>query len=92
MQISLFRSSRTSSAVVLAAISAGSIALSALTAHAGTITVCLGGSCDFTDPVAAVSAALQGDVVEIAAGTYALTQTIEVYGKGITIRGAVDCG
>lgn len=90
MNTTLHRQSRTPSTAVLAAISAGSIALSALTAHAGTVTVCLGGSCDFTDPVAAVNAALEGDVVEIAAGTYALTETVALYGKSITIRGAVD--
>ena len=59
-------------------------------AHADTITVCLDGSCDFTDPVAAVNAAVTGDVVEIAAGTYPLASTITVYGKNLTVRGAID--
>ena len=58
-------------------------------AHADTITVCLDGSCDFTDPVAAVNAAVTGDVVEIAAGTYPLASTITVYGKNLTVRGAI---
>ena len=60
------------------------------TAHADTITVCPDGSCDFTDPVAAVNAAVTGDIVEIAAGTYPLASTLTVYGQAITIRGAVD--
>lgn len=60
------------------------------TAHADTITVCPDGSCDFTDPVAAVAAAADGDVVEIAAGTYLLQGQISVYGPSVEIRGAVD--
>ena len=40
----------------LAAVAAGSIALAA---HAETITVCLDGSCDFTDPAAAVNEAVK---------------------------------
>ena len=71
----------------LAVVTAGSIAL---TAHAETITVCIDGSCDFTDPVAAVNAALAGDTVQIAAGTYPLAATITMYGKDLTLRGAVD--
>lgn len=59
-------------------------------AHAATITVCPGGSCNFTDPVAAVAAAVSGDTIEIAAGTYALTSTINLVGKQLVIRGAVD--
>lgn len=62
----------------------------ASTAHADTITVCLDGSCDFTDPAAAVNAAVTGDIVEIAAGTYPLGASLSVYGQNITIRGAVD--
>ncbi len=71
----------------LAVVTAGSIALAA---HAETITVCIDGSCDFTDPVAAVNAALAGDTVQIAAGTYPLAATITMYGKDLTLRGAVD--
>jgi hypothetical protein len=71
----------------LAAVAAGSIAFAA---HAETITVCIDGSCDFTDPVAAVNAALAGDTVQIAAGTYPLAATITMYGKDLTLRGAVD--
>lgn len=59
-------------------------------ASADTITVCLDGSCDFTDPVAAVAAASMDDIVEIAAGTYLLEGPVSVYGPSIEIRGAVD--
>jgi hypothetical protein len=52
--------------------------------------VCPDGSCDFTDPIAAVDAAVAGDVVEIAAGVYPLASTMVLYGKNLTIRGAVD--
>ena len=38
-------------------------------ASADTIMVCTDGSCDFTDPSAAIASALPGDVVEIGAGT-----------------------
>jgi hypothetical protein len=71
----------------LAALAAFGVAAAA---HAGTVTVCLDGSCDFTDPAAAVDAAVAGDTVLIAAGTYPLTSTVTAYGKHLTIRGAVD--
>lgn len=58
--------------------------------HAATITVCPGGSCNFTDPAAAIAAAASGDTIEIAAGTYALASTIDLVGKQLVIRGAVD--
>jgi hypothetical protein len=74
-------------ALSLTAVAAGSIAFAA---SADTITVCLDGSCDFTDPVAAVDAAAAGDTVQLAAGTYPLAATISVYGKNLTLRGAVD--
>ena len=57
---------------------------------ADTITVCLDGSCDFTDPAAAAAAATSGDVIEIAAGTYLLDEPVIVYGPSVEIRGAVD--
>ena len=78
------------------------IALSVMTlsavagqAYAGTITVCPNGSCNFTDPVAAIAAAAAGDIIEIQAGTYMLGSTINITGAGLTgkpllIRGAVD--
>lgn len=59
-------------------------------ASADTITVCPDGSCDFTDPAAAVNTAVTGDIVEIAAGTYPLDASLLVYGQAITVRGAVD--
>ena len=62
----------------------------ASTSNAETITVCLDGSCDFTDPAAAVQAAADGDVIEIAAGTYLLDETISLYGPSVDILGAVD--
>ena len=61
---------------------------------AETITVCPDGSCDFTDPAAAAASAVSGDVVEIAAGTYLLENTVGFGANGpvtdVTIRGAVD--
>jgi hypothetical protein len=58
--------------------------------HADTITVCLDGSCDFTSPAAAVDAAVEGNTIEIAAGTYLLESPLSLYGKNLMIRGAVD--
>ena len=60
------------------------------TASADTITVCLDGSCDFTDPAAASAVAVSGDVIEIAAGTYLLEEPVTLYGQDVDIRGAVD--
>jgi hypothetical protein len=57
---------------------------------ADTITVCLDGTCDFTDPAAAVATAVTGDVVEIGPGTYELSSTVVVYAQVIEIRGAID--
>ena len=81
------RTFRLSLGTVLGSALAGGIAFAAI---ADTITVCPDGSCDFTDPVAAVNAAITGDTIEISAGTYPLGETIIVYGKDITIRGAID--
>ena len=80
------------------------IALSVMTlsavagqAYAGTITVCPNGSCNFTDPVAAIAASAPNDIIEIHAGTYMLGSSISITGGGIfspgkplLIRGAVD--
>jgi predicted outer membrane repeat protein len=72
------------------------LAFGALAAHgqADTITVCPDGSCNFTDPVAAIAAAAPGDIVEIHAGTYMLGSFIPIVGgvagKPLVIRGAVD--
>ena len=59
-------------------------------AHADTITVCLDGSCDFTDPAAAAASAVSGDVIEIAAGTYLLEEGVGFITPQVTVRGAVD--
>lgn len=59
-------------------------------ASADTITVCLDGSCDFIDPAAASAVATDGDVIEIAAGTYLLDDPVVIYGPEVQIRGAVD--
>ena len=72
----------------LAALSGGILALSAAT-HADTITVCPDGSCDYTDPSEASMAAVSGDVIEIAAGTYLLEESMSLTAT-VTIRGAVD--
>jgi predicted outer membrane repeat protein len=56
--------------------------------------VCPNGSCNFTDPVAAIAAAAPNDIIEIHAGTYMLGSTINITGgltgKPLLIRGAVD--
>ena len=64
----------------------------ATSVQADLVTVCLDGSCDFTSPVAAVNAAAAGETIEIAAGTYLLSETISLYQKNLVIRGAVDAG
>ena len=81
---------RTNPSLATAAI--GMLILSGIAApsHADTITVCLDGSCDFTSPAAAVDAAVEGDTIMIAAGTYMLASPLSLYGKNLMIRGAVD--
>lgn len=59
-------------------------------AVADTITVCLDGTCDFTDPAAAAAVAVDGDVIEIAAGTYLLNESVVLYAQQVVVRGAVD--
>jgi hypothetical protein len=59
-------------------------------AAADTITVCLDGSCDFTDVQSAINASVTGDTIEIAAGTYSPSATLSLAGKSITMRGRVD--
>ncbi|MCP4510567.1 MAG: hypothetical protein GY826_29675, partial [Fuerstiella sp.] len=60
-------------------------------AAADTLTVCSSG-CDYSDIESAIDAASDGDVIEIAAGTFGGYSYEEVgtLGKAITIRGAVD--
>ena len=62
-----------------------SASLLAATATADTITVCLDGTCDFTDPAAAAAVATSGDVIEIAAGTYLLDEPVVMYGPGFEV-------
>ena len=60
-------------------------------AAADTITVCLDGSCDYTDIQDAVDAAEHLDVIEVGPGTYYPEETITTPGAGaITLRGSVD--
>ncbi|MDA1261647.1 MAG: hypothetical protein O3B75_01990 [Planctomycetota bacterium] len=77
--------------IVLAGLMVGAIAAQS---RAATITVCPNGSCNFTDPVAAIAAAVAGDTIEIQAGTYMLGSVIGITGglagKPLLIRGAVD--
>ena len=59
---------------------------------AETITVCLDGSCHYSDIQEAINAASDGDVIEIAAGTYFPAATIDTLGKAVTLRGEVGKG
>lgn len=68
--------------MAVAAVATGSMA--------DTITVCPDGSCDFTDPAAASASAVSGDVIEIAAGTYFLEESVAFITPQVTVRGAVD--
>ena len=74
-------------ALAACAVAAGAVASMS---RADIVTVCLDGSCDFTSPAAAVDAALEGDTIAIAAGTYLLTAPLSLYDKDLVIRGAVD--
>ena len=57
---------------------------------AETITVCLDGSCDHTSVQAAIDAAANGDVIEVAPGYYTVDQAIDTAGKALTVRGTTD--
>jgi hypothetical protein len=59
------------------------------TSSAETITVCLDGSCDYSDIREAVDAAQDFDVIEIAPGTYQPAGTIALEGR-ISLRGSID--
>ncbi|MCH2161668.1 MAG: hypothetical protein MK085_07310, partial [Phycisphaerales bacterium] len=63
------------------------LACLATASNAETITVCLDGSCDYTDIQEAINAASDGDVIEIAAGTYYPAESISTIGKPVTLRG-----
>jgi hypothetical protein len=57
------------------------------TTCAGTITVCLNGTCDHVSIQAAIDAADHGDIIYIAPGTYYPTTTINTRGKAIRLLG-----
>ena len=59
----------------------------ATASNAETITVCLDGSCDYTDVQSAVAASEDGDVIEVAAGVYQLTSPINPQGRAVEVRG-----
>lgn len=65
-------------------------------ASGATITVCLDGSCDFTDIQSAVFLASNGDIIEIGPGTYSLatsvpasTPILNPSGKALRFRGTL---
>ncbi len=63
------------------------LAFSSVTASAETITVCASG-CDYTSINAAIGAASDGDVIQLAAETYFEGSQIDTLGKAITLRGS----
>ena len=65
------------------------LAISSATASAETITVCASG-CDYTSINAAIGAAGDGDVIQLAAETYFEGEQIDTLGKAITLRGVLD--
>ena len=65
------------------------LAISSVTASAETITVCASG-CDYTSINAAIGAASDGDVIQLAAETYFEGEQIDTLGKAITLRGVLD--
>ena len=65
------------------------LAFSSATTLADTITVCADG-CDYTSINAAISAASDGDVIQLAAETYFEGLQIDTVGKMITLRGVLD--
>jgi len=64
-------------------------------ADAETITVCIDGTCDFTDIQSAISIAANGDILEVGPGNYSLPASfassipvVRPGGKAIRIRGS----
>ena len=72
----------------LAAIVVAALGTIAPSTHANTITVCLLG-CDYASINSAIAAADDGDVIQLAAGTYLEGSVIDTNGKAITLRGAI---
>ncbi|MDA0296692.1 MAG: hypothetical protein O3A31_12015, partial [Planctomycetota bacterium] len=70
-------------------LAAVALAFLSVTASASTITVCASG-CDYTSINAAISAASNGDVIQLAAETYFEGAQIDTLGKAITLRGVLD--
>jgi hypothetical protein len=70
-------------------LAAVALAVSSVTASADTITVCADG-CDYTSINAAINAASDGDVIQLAAETYFEGSQIDTLGKAITLRGVLD--
>ena len=65
------------------------LAFSSVAASAETITVCASG-CDYTSINAAIGAASDGDIIQLAAETYFEGSQIDTLGKAITLRGVLD--
>ena len=65
------------------------LAILSVTASAETITVCADG-CDYPSINAAIAAASDGDVIQLAAETYFEGEPIDPLGKAITLRGVLD--
>ena len=72
----------------MTAISVAVLCILAHSSFAETITVCLIG-CDHTSINAAIAAADEGDVIQLAAGIYSEMSVIDTRGKAITLRGAI---
>ena len=70
-------------------LAAVALAFSSVTASADTITVCASG-CDYTSINAAIGAASDGDVIQLAAETYFEGEEIDTLGKAVTLRGVLD--
>ena len=65
------------------------LAFSSVAASAETITGCASG-CDYTSINAAIDAANDGDVIQLAAETYCEGEQIDPLGKAITLRGVLN--
>ena len=65
------------------------LAFSSVIASASTITVCASG-CDYTSINATINAAIDGDVIQLAAETYFEGSQTNTLGKAITLRSVLD--